>query len=260
MAARKRERRAEDEVSRLYSLPLDDFVAERDELARRLREDGDREAAAEVRKLRKPNLPAWAINQGVRGDPAAAQNLVEAGERLAGAQAAALEGKGRDELREAMRGQQDAIERMIGAVEAGLGDAGRGGAILDRARETLRALAGDDELRARFAAGRLDRDREAVGFGAGAGPVEVKRRGRASPRKAGAGAARRRQAEQKAERASRSLGTAARKVSEARARLERAQAATDAARERLDQAERERAERERELADANAVVEELRES
>jgi hypothetical protein len=250
---------SDDDVSRLYALPLEDFTGERDALAKRLRADGEREAASEVKALKKPNLPAWAINQGVRSNPEAAERLVEAGERLGDAQSAALEGKGAVKLREAMAGQQEAVERMMRAVGDKLDRGNRTDAILDRARETLRALAGDEELRADFAAGRLTRDREAVGFG-GAQIAPVPRAKRAAKKKPSATAAtRRRQAERAERQAANSLEIAAKRVKEAKRRLERAQAAVESAREEQKEADREQAERESELNDARSVVQELRE-
>jgi hypothetical protein len=255
----KRAKGAGDEVSRLYSLPLEEFTAERDRLARRLSDEGDREGAAEVRKLKKPNLPAWAINQGVRGDPGAAEELIQAGERLQEAHTAALEGGDAAELREAMVGQNAAVEQMMRAVEAGLDRTARSDAILDRARETLRALAGDEELRDGFRAGRLTNDREAVGFG-GAVPAATARRGRGSAKKkTPASAARRRAAERAEKAAQRSLDLAVKRVTEAKRRLERAEAAVDAAQAELEEVERDQLERESDLADARAMVSELRE-
>lgn len=245
----------DDLISRLYSLPAQEFTEQRDALARRLRSDGDRDGAAKVRKLQKPNLPAWAINQAVRSDPRAAKALVKAGERLAEAQTDALQGKGRTPLREAMSGQGEAVEEMMRAVEEALGGSSAGAGMLDRARETLRAVASDAELRAQFEAGRLTHDREAVGFGGTVSPPTI-----ASKRKrpdGGAEAKRRREAEQKARRAERALGVAARKAEEAQSKLLRAEAAAEAAREGADDAERDRAAREAELADARAVVAEL---
>ena len=51
---------ATDPIDELYGLPLEDFVAQRDALAKRLRADGDRDAAAAVKKLPKPTRAAWA--------------------------------------------------------------------------------------------------------------------------------------------------------------------------------------------------------
>src|SRR5256885_1710261 len=54
----------------LYGLPLRDFTKARDDHARRLRKEGRREVADAVKALRKPTLPAWALNQLARRRPA----------------------------------------------------------------------------------------------------------------------------------------------------------------------------------------------
>ena len=64
-----------DAADDLYGLPLDAFVPERDALAKRLRAEGRRDEAAEVKALRKPSVAAWAVNQAVRSQPRAARAL-----------------------------------------------------------------------------------------------------------------------------------------------------------------------------------------
>jgi hypothetical protein len=49
-------------IARLYGGPLEDFVRQRDLLAKELRGAGNREAAAEVKALPKPSRTAWALN------------------------------------------------------------------------------------------------------------------------------------------------------------------------------------------------------
>jgi hypothetical protein len=248
-----------DEVSRLYSLPLDEFIGERDAAAKRLREAGDREGADEVKKLRKPNRPAWAINQAVRADPKAAKRLVKAGEGLDRAQQAALGGKGGEKLRTAMAEQGEAVDRMTDAAVETLGPKERSGPVIDRIRETLRAVGGDEQLRGEFIEGRLTRDHEAVGFG-GSAPQTVRKRpakGRRETAKAATEDARLRDARRAVKAAERALRTARRRVEATEGRRDRAQQALDEAQAAHDEAERERTDRERELADAEAVLGEL---
>jgi hypothetical protein len=47
-----------DAVAALYRLPLDQFVAARDQLVRQLRAAGQREAARQVAALRRPPVSA----------------------------------------------------------------------------------------------------------------------------------------------------------------------------------------------------------
>jgi len=49
-------------IARLYGGSLEDFIRNRDALVKQLRSTGKPEAAAEVKALRKPSRPAWALN------------------------------------------------------------------------------------------------------------------------------------------------------------------------------------------------------
>ena len=72
----------EADIDRLYGVPLDEFVAERDQLAKRLNKEGDREAGARIKALRKPTVGAWALNQAVRRRRKETAALLATGERL----------------------------------------------------------------------------------------------------------------------------------------------------------------------------------
>ncbi len=242
---------AADDTARLYGLPLDEFTAERDALAKRLRADGERDEAALVKKLRKPSVPAWAVNQAVRNDKRAAKALLKAGEGLANAQEAMLSGSASADLREAMGAHGEAVERMMGPVSEALGT-GASATNLDRARETLRAVAGDQELRAEFEAASVVRDREAVGFG-GATPAVLKP---APARKRGPAKSRKR-AETAVRKAQRALESAAAEAEDAERRLERAQRDLEAASNARDRALDDQRAREADLEEARAEAEQL---
>ena len=49
-------------IARVYASPLEEFVRQRDALAKELSTAGNRDAAAAVRALRKPSRTAWALN------------------------------------------------------------------------------------------------------------------------------------------------------------------------------------------------------
>jgi len=84
----------------LYALAPEDFIPARDTLAKRLQADDQRETAAVVKKLRRPTVAAWAVDQAARADPSMLDDLLSAGERLAGAQRLAMSGKrGTDDMR-----------------------------------------------------------------------------------------------------------------------------------------------------------------
>jgi hypothetical protein len=227
----------------LYSVPPDSFVAERNALAKRLRDDGDKAAADRVKKLAKPSVPAWAVNRAASEAPKAARALLDSGERLAAAQSGAAGEGGGEQLREAMSAHQRAVEGLMGDVEKALASEGHESpAMADRARETLRALATDDELREEFEAGRVGRDREPVGFGSAPAPKAAPRK-KADPKREREEAA----AHKRAERAE---AAAAKAVKRARAKAGKAEAALEAAREELREVE---AEHERASAELEAA-------
>src|ERR671939_1646382 len=100
-----------------YGLALDAFVPERDALAKRLRADGDRAAADEVKALRKPSVAAWAVNQAVRSQPKAARALWDAGDALIAAQDDLLGGRGDAAgLRAAAEGERAALDALLDAA------------------------------------------------------------------------------------------------------------------------------------------------
>jgi hypothetical protein len=163
----------DQEIDRLYGLPLDEFVRARDELAKRLRKQGDGAAAATVKALRKPTAGAWALNQAVRRRREETAALLAAGERLRAAHEALLAGGGAGSLREAMQEERSVAAVLADCAEAIASETGKSGpALKERVRSTLHAAAVDDEAREELATGRFVREREAVGLGplAGAAP------------------------------------------------------------------------------------------
>jgi hypothetical protein len=172
-----------NEIDRLYGLPLDEFVAERDALAKRLRAAGERETAEQVKALRKPTAGAWALNQAVRRRRSETEQLLEAGERLRASHEALLGGGGREGLRAAMERERELAAVLADCAEAIASETGKSGAALkERVRATLHAAALDEEVREELAQGRLVREREAVGLGGAAVGAAAPRRRPAAPR------------------------------------------------------------------------------
>jgi hypothetical protein len=157
-----------DEADKLYGLPMEDFVAQRDALAKRLRAEGRRAEADEVKALRKPSVAAWAVNQVVRSQPKEARALWKAGDDLIGAQEALLAGKGdAAALRTAVEDERAAVDGLLEAARGLLTGEGRdlGETTIERVRETLHAGAIDAEAREDVAAGRAVRERAHAGLG-----------------------------------------------------------------------------------------------
>ncbi|MDQ4005357.1 MAG: hypothetical protein M3135_03525, partial [Actinomycetota bacterium] len=70
------------DADELYDLRPEEFTAARDGLVRSLKDAGDGDAAAEVKKLRRPTVVAWALNQLVRRHRRRVEELIAAGEAL----------------------------------------------------------------------------------------------------------------------------------------------------------------------------------
>ncbi len=104
---------AEDRIDALYDLAPEEFVAARDQLAKDLRAEKDREGAKEVKALRRPTVTAWALNQFARRHRDEADELVRSGQEAAEAQERAISGgkEAKDALRAALRARHEAVQR-----------------------------------------------------------------------------------------------------------------------------------------------------
>jgi hypothetical protein len=91
-------------IDRLYALPLAEFTAARNALAKILPKDD----AAAVKRLEKPTTVAWAVNQLYWRDRHAWTRLMKAGQALRAAQIAALKG-GEADLRQASVSHRSAL-------------------------------------------------------------------------------------------------------------------------------------------------------
>jgi hypothetical protein len=166
-------------LAALYQLPLEQFVATRDQLVRRLRAAGDRVTARQVAGLRRPPVSAWAANQLAHAAPNAVAELLDAGAALRQAQQDALAGQpgAARQLRTATAHLRAAITRLSARAETLLLRAGHAAsdATLARLAATLQAAAtGDEATRAALAQGRLPGDLDPAGFGLdlGSAPAE----------------------------------------------------------------------------------------
>jgi hypothetical protein len=157
-------------LAALYQLPLEQFVATRDQLARRLRAAGDRDRARQVAALRRPPVSAWAANQLAHAAPNAVAELLEVGAALRQAQQDALAGQpgAARQLRTATAHLRAAITRLSTRAETLLVRSGHAAsdATLARLAATLQAAAtGDEATRAALVQGRLSGDLDPAGFG-----------------------------------------------------------------------------------------------
>jgi hypothetical protein len=220
-------------IDQLFELPLDEFTSARDRLAGDLRAEGNAESAARVKKLRKPSLAAWAVNQLAHRDGSDIERLMELRERIEGA------GNAR-EMRDASEERRRLIADLVARAERLLTDAGHAAASNTIHAITQTLHAGDDEEeRAALLRGRLTRELEPTGFGGfGLGFEEPDDESRESDPKI---EAKRRQVEDlvaEAEDADREAAAAERGAAEAERALEKARAAAVTARTSADEAAR----------------------
>ncbi|MFL5921736.1 MAG: hypothetical protein ACJ75Q_07035 [Gaiellaceae bacterium] len=150
----------ERELGRLYQLPPGEFTAARDDLAKRLRDEGEREQAEQVKKLRKPPVAVWLVNRLARDRELDVQRLAKAGEALTKSQT----GGDVDAFEESRREEQRTLERLSKAAHELSEDEGIGAAAVDRATQTLRAASLTDEGRRLLKQGRLTEELQPPGF------------------------------------------------------------------------------------------------
>lgn len=153
------------DADELYAVPLTEFIATRDALAKRLRGDGDKDAAAAVKKMRKPAVAAWVANQLARTHKPDVSRLLDATAALRDAQRVAVHEGDPAPLRETTRSHRSALDALEQAAKSVLRGAGMNasGTILERVRDTIQAAAADDPDT--FAAGQLVDEGRPSGFG-----------------------------------------------------------------------------------------------
>jgi hypothetical protein len=160
---------AKDPVDGLYDLPLSEFVAARNELAKQLSKSGDKAKAAEVKVLVKPSTSAFALNQVVRKHRAEVDAFLRASDRLARAQLRAMSGAGNDaDFRAAVAEQREALEAVLQLAAPALEEAGQAARrpVLEKIARTLRAIVLEESQRALLEAGRLSAELVDQGFDA----------------------------------------------------------------------------------------------
>jgi hypothetical protein len=149
-------------VDRLYSLPLAEFTAARNVLAKESGADG-----AAIKKLEKPSVPAWAVNQLYWHHRDVYNRLISAAEKMRTANKQAVAGKKAD-VAATEKAHQAAIRAAMDAVREVLAASGEEGATpssatLNAVSDTLHALPSKEPP------GRLTKPLRLVGFEAFAG-------------------------------------------------------------------------------------------
>jgi hypothetical protein len=229
----------DDAIDELYGVDLDAFVRQRARLVRVLKEQGAKEDADRLAKLRKPTVFAWTLNQLARRERRDVDLLLDAGHRLREAQVDALRGGERAEFERARQSEREALRRLERAAAKLLG--GSSSTLLPKISSTLRTASVTEDGRELLARGRFVAPLEPEGFGALAGLAP-----------AGPPAARSRQ---NAAAAAREAKAARR---EAKARVRKLELAALEAEARAEKLERESAAARRQAEAARAEADEAR--
>jgi hypothetical protein len=158
-------------IAELYASDLQEFTSARDALAKRLRAEGDRDGASQVKALRKPSVTAWAVNRVRHREPERVEELLAAGAQLRDAQERVIGSGGPGGLRDASARERQLVQGLVESAAAELAAVGHAvtPAIRSRVFATLHAAVGDDDARSLLAAGQLVRDYELSDLGLGLG-------------------------------------------------------------------------------------------
>jgi hypothetical protein len=147
----------------LYSLVPAQFTAARDERARQAKADGQADVATAVRKLSRPTVSAWVVNQLVRSQPAAMRRMFGVADALQHAQRE-LAG---DKLRELSAQRRQVISDLMSDAAATAAASGQRltEATTAEVRATLEAAIADPQAGAAVRSGQLTRALAYAGLG-----------------------------------------------------------------------------------------------
>jgi len=168
----------DDEIDRLYQVPLGEFTAARNALAK-----ARGAAGAEVKSLEKPLLPAWAVNQLYWRERETYDRLVTAAIAMREAHVHAISGRKAD-VAAAESTRHEARRAAMVTAKHLIESSGEKAtpATLEAVSETLQALPSNDVM-----PGRLTRPLKPLGFAAlmapGVSPRSAVRRAQAAARK-----------------------------------------------------------------------------
>jgi hypothetical protein len=147
----------------LYAAGPDEFMALRKRLVAAARDEGDKTAAADIGKLRKPSVAAWAVNLVAHRAREVVEELVDLGGQMRDAQsrldATALTGMRKD--------RDAAVEAFVRAATEAVDEEGRRlpPAAQQEVRATAIAALADERATEAVASGQLTRALSYSGFG-----------------------------------------------------------------------------------------------
>jgi len=153
----------DEATAELYGSDPEGFTERRASLAAAARAAGDRPAAKEIARLRKPTRSAWMVNQLVRADPGVTARLTGLGDELRAA-AAALDGA---KIRELSQARRRLIDSLIRQALQQAGEQAPSAALREDLTATFGAALADPRVARELAAGTLPRAVHRADFSAG---------------------------------------------------------------------------------------------
>ena len=154
----------EEALDRLYAAPLEEFTATRNALAKELA--ADKQAAASIKSLKKPNLAAWALNQLARDHANKLDELFDVTDKLRRVQRRVLSGGKPSDLRKAADERNKVVGKLTKLAASILTTSGHAASAstLSAIGDSLVAVASDEEGADRLRKGRLTRELEPSAF------------------------------------------------------------------------------------------------
>jgi hypothetical protein len=155
----------DQDVDELFKLPLAEFIAARDSLAKRLKQSGRADDAALVKALAKPPVSAWTVNQLYWHHRAAFEELLAAGQSFHKAQTSGLAGKVAN-MRGSLEARRKALAELSDLAASLLSDAGHNPSLdmIRRVTTTLEAISAYASVSDGPTLGRLSQDVDPPGF------------------------------------------------------------------------------------------------
>ena len=155
----------DQDVDELFKLPLAEFIAARDSLAKRLKQNGRTDDAALVKALAKPPVSAWTVNQLYWRHRAAFEELLAAGQRFHKAQTSGVAAKVAN-MRDSLEARRAALAELSELAASVLSDAGHNPSLdtIRRITTTLEAVSAYASVSDGPTLGRLSQDVDPPGF------------------------------------------------------------------------------------------------
>jgi DNA repair exonuclease SbcCD ATPase subunit len=149
----------EDDVDALFKLPLAEFTGARNNLAARLKKEGRADDSTFVKKLPKPSISAWAVNQLHWNHREAFERLLSSSQRFRQSQTSHSAARMAD-LRGALDARREALSHLSDLATVLLREAGHNPTpdTIHRITTTLEALSAHATLSGGPTLGRLSED------------------------------------------------------------------------------------------------------